>query len=259
MMKQAYFNPYQLELQLPKKECRLDEPKYQVVYSACHLFKVIKQMYTDCEAFPIIAIDCEWVTEQDVGRKPVGLLQIATVNRVFLIQLPRIRNVDAMSKLNMLLATKKIIKVGVGIVQDVHHLKQDYALTVDNWFDIRFISRLLGRDIFPPRGLAAIAEHVLGFEADKDLAIRCSDWDAKKLSPKQITYAVNDVYIVVILLIKSMQLYNVVYHAKTYALCNYVRGIFNTNLFNEQFSHRTFINGITQFINRDFFEETPKQ
>ena len=41
-------------------------------------------------------------------------------------------------------------------------------------------------------GLAALAERVLGVTMEKNLRIRCGNWEADKLEIKQIVYAMND-------------------------------------------------------------------
>lgn len=229
-------------------------PHHQIVNNGRSLHSCINYILNDCIIFPIIAMDCEWVTSPDKIRYPVGLLQIASLSKVFLIQLPQIDDVNALDCLNGLLANGHIIKVGVGIINDVHHLKTDYKFTVNGWFDLRYMSRLIGSEIFPPRSLQAIARQFLGIDVDKCVDVRCSNWNAEQLSDQQIIYAINDVYIVLIILMKSMQIYNVVYHSKSFAFCNYIRGIYDTNLFNEQFSHTTFLQGISPFCNHDFFQ-----
>lgn len=226
-------------------------PYYEIIFNGADLHNCVEAVLHDSRTFPIIAMDCEWVTSPEGIRHPVGLLQISTMNRAYLIQMPRIE-AAALGELNRILFNTNIIKVGVGIINDVFHLRSDYNLKVNGWFDLRYMSQLLGSEIFPPRSLQVIARQFLFTEINKNLKIRCSNWDAEILSTAQIHYAVNDVFIVILMLIKAMQIYNMMYHSKPYVLCDYVRGIFNTNIFNEQFSYETFVGGISKYINKDF-------
>lgn len=98
---------------------------------------------------------------------------------------------------------RSIIKVGVGSSIDARYLLQDYLRPTEyESYDGPMIQMIqstleLGRmanmaNCEGSRSLGAMSEQYLGVTLDKDVNIRCSNWEADILSDDQITYAAKD-------------------------------------------------------------------
>lgn len=168
------------------------------------LDNALPRILCSLKRFPYLALDCEWVTEND-NRLPVSLLQIATVDEVYLFRLFKLKQ-RFIEKLELFLGNRNFIKVGVGIKIDVDLLMSDYKLPVRAWFDLRYLSEHLGSHTLPPRALAIMSDHFLGYQMDKNKEISCSDWNSKYLSERQLRYAHDDVSVAMSILLKAFRL-----------------------------------------------------
>lgn len=98
------------------------------------------------------------------------------------------------TELRDILEDPEIIKMGVTPSTDAKYLLQDYAIKMNGTFDLRFLALAANR---PVEGLGKMSKSILDIEIDKDWRVRCSDWDATKLSDKQIDYAAKDAFVAV--------------------------------------------------------------
>ena len=132
----------------------------------------------------VLGFDCEWVNEG-----PVSLLQLATFNGVCgLFRIGKIGYIPP--KLKELLASKRILKVGVASFEDGQKIVTDYGCRVCGTLDLR---TLAGRaDLPSPKSLAALSIEYLGLEMDKLIEVRCGNWDAGTLTDEQVAYAACD-------------------------------------------------------------------
>ena len=132
----------------------------------------------------VLGFDCEWVNEG-----PVSLLQLATFNGVCgLFRIGKIGYIPP--KLKELLASKRILKVGVASYEDGQKIVADYGCRVCGTLDLR---TLAGRADLPnPKSLAALSIEYLGLEMDKLIEVRCGNWDASTLTDEQVAYAACD-------------------------------------------------------------------
>lgn len=132
----------------------------------------------------VLGFDCEWVNEG-----PVSLLQLATFNGVCgLFRIGKIGYIPP--KLKELLASKRILKVGVASYEDGQKIVADYGCRVCGTLDLR---ALAGRaDLPSPKSLAALSLEYLGLEMDKLIEVRCGNWDAGTLTDEQVAYAACD-------------------------------------------------------------------
>ncbi|XP_035206691.1 exonuclease 3'-5' domain-containing protein 2-like [Stegodyphus dumicola] len=140
----------------------------------------------------VVGIDCEWVTA-DGKRKPISLLQLANKEGFcVLIRLSRIPVSLIPSGLAELLESNIILKVGVGVYEDVQKLFHDYCLEVNNFLDLRYLAKdlkeLQGKNL----GLKSLGNEVLDLDLNKNYSLRCSNWDAVTLTTDQIKYAADD-------------------------------------------------------------------
>ncbi|XP_076164797.1 exonuclease 3'-5' domain-containing 2 isoform X2 [Ptiloglossa arizonensis] len=173
----------------------------------------------------ILGFDCEWVNEG-----PVSLLQLATCNGVCgLFHIGKIGYVP--HKLKELLASKRILKVGVASYEDGQKIAADYGCKVCGTLDLRTLAERA--NLPSPKSLAAMSLQYLGLEMDKLVEVRCGNWNAGTLTDEQVAYAACDA-------IASVLIYDQIVQRirEKYSLwenfVNYIKSICNKNL-NMQF------------------------
>nr|XP_042903872.1 exonuclease 3'-5' domain-containing protein 2-like [Parasteatoda tepidariorum] len=143
----------------------------------------------------VIGLDCEWVNEEG-KRNPVSLLQLGNNSDCcILIRLCCLPIWFIPEKIGIILSDDSILKVGVGIYEDVNKLFEDYGLEVRGFIDLRFLAKDLKELHGKSLGLKSLCEELLNFELNKSKRVRCSDWGASKLSSEQIKYASEDVIV----------------------------------------------------------------
>lgn len=138
-------------------------------------------------AHPFLGFDTETRPAFHKGETyPVSLLQLAVPERVYLF---RLNKCGFLPSLRNLLAEKRVVKIGVGIRDDIRALRK------------------LGN--FQPASFVDLQEFVVGYgisekSFSKLMAIvfqvkiskrqRVSNWDASALTPSQIKYAATDAW-----------------------------------------------------------------
>ncbi len=115
------------------------------------------------------------------------LVQVATGRIVYLFQL---RRADAFDALTELLQEPRTAKAGVGLAHDLRTLKLVFPFIENNVVDLGVIARASGLDQTGVRNLAGM---FLGIRIPKGLTT--SNWAARQLSARQITYAATDAWI----------------------------------------------------------------
>ena len=116
-----------------------------------------------------------------------ALIQLAASDRIFLVQLAF---VPFGAGLAALLSDAKIVKVGVGIRDDMRELGKLYPFEGAGAVDLGDLARALK---LPTQGLRNMAANLLGWRISK--GPRCSNWSLSELSPRQIAYAATDAWI----------------------------------------------------------------
>ncbi|KAK7339803.1 hypothetical protein VNO77_20488 [Canavalia gladiata] len=144
---------------------------------------------------PIVGLDIEWRpnTEPNMNN-PVATLQLCagTGCLVFhIIHAPFIPQ-----SLVAFLRDPSRTFVGVGIEADVLKLRQNYALTVTNYRDLRFLAaEKYGSSELIRAGLKMLSLTVLGLEVNKPHWITRSGWDIRPLTLEQVQYATIDAFV----------------------------------------------------------------
>ncbi|KAG7450236.1 ribonuclease H-like protein [Guyanagaster necrorhizus] len=145
-----------------------------------------------------VGFDLEWKPTFARGARenPVALVQIATATDVFLFHLSAMSTVPA--SLMRFLQNSSIIKVGVGIQNDVKKLYNDYRLSVLSCVDLSMFARSVDNPSWNgpfknPIGLARLVSTYLGSALSKGSITR-SNWEAFPLSLAQKRYAANDAH-----------------------------------------------------------------
>jgi len=88
------------------------------------------------------------------------------------------------------LSNGKILKVGVGILDDLRELGKLYPFEGAGAIDLGDLARSLK---LPTQGLRSMAANLMGWRISK--GSRCSNWSLSDLSPRQIAYAATDAWI----------------------------------------------------------------
>lgn len=147
---------------------------------------------------PVLGLDCEW----QPGAHPVALLQLATRDAVYLVDVLCIRECNRMhAKLAELLSevvftSASLPKIGVGAAADMQKLMHDYPTLKLKGIDMRCVvdARSLVERCRPDlrrqarsSGLSALCEAVLSRHVSKEMQI--SNWAQRPLNTQQIEYA----------------------------------------------------------------------
>ncbi len=117
---------------------------------------------------------------------PVSLLQLSTVDKAFLFRISRIGLPKGLLRI---LASPKILKVGVAIRDDIKILQRINTFKPSGFIDLQEIVVNYGIENFSLKKLSAI---VLGFRISK--AQRLTNWDAPELTQPQLLYAATDAW-----------------------------------------------------------------
>lgn len=117
---------------------------------------------------------------------PISLLQLASEKYVVLIRLNKVHFSDIIKNL---LETPNIIKVGVGIHDDLQGLKRLSKFTPRSFVDLQSIVSKYG---IADKSFAKLMAIVFGVHISKRQ--RITNWAADELTPAQIAYAATDAW-----------------------------------------------------------------
>jgi ribonuclease D len=116
------------------------------------------------------------------------LVQVATPRQIFLIDPLALGGPKELSPLAPIFASPEIRKVFHAAEYDLFVLKRDCGFEFRNLFDTMISAQFLG---YSSVGLAGLAERHFGVKLPKEQ--QRSDWSARPLSAKQLSYAASDV------------------------------------------------------------------
>lgn len=118
---------------------------------------------------------------------PVSLLQMSCANKTYLF---RLNKLELQKDVLRLLSSKEHIKCGVSIRDDIKSLQKLRKFTPNSFIELQDYVKGFGITDMSLKKLAAL---VLGKKISK--AQQLSNWDADKLTDKQILYAATDSWI----------------------------------------------------------------
>ena len=160
---------------------------YQVIKNADELRKAIETLATQ----PVVGLDTE-TTELDPFTARLRLLQLATTDRVFIVDFDHLATGDsaALAPLRRLLAAPRPIKIAHNAKFDAKFIKHNLGVDLGGLFDTLLASQLVGAgDIEERHGLETVASRYLNEAVDK--SERLSNWNFE-LSEAQLEYAARD-------------------------------------------------------------------
>ncbi len=163
---------------------------YQLVKNADDLRKAIEALSTQ----PVVGLDTE-TTELDPFTARLRLIQLATPDRVFIVDFDHFANGDAaksevLAPLRRLLEAPRPIKIAHNAKFDAKFIKHNLGVDLGGLFDTLLASQLVGAgDIEERHGLETVASRYLNEEVDK--SERLSNWNFE-LSEAQLEYAARD-------------------------------------------------------------------
>ncbi|KAH9518419.1 Exonuclease 3'-5' domain-containing protein 2, partial [Bulinus truncatus] len=162
---------------VPYKHCR----KVYIVETYPQWEDVYTHLMNDLQELKVLGLDCEWVS-----KNKVALLQLASpAKSCILIRLNKFLSPFPVS-FQTLLADKSILKVGVAVVDDAKKLNRDYGLHVKGCVDLRHALKRIRHNFYcPSKGLQGLAKGILGVDIDKNMHIRCGNWEAETFSEEQ--------------------------------------------------------------------------
>lgn len=143
----------------------------------------------------VIGFDVEWKPSFSQFRyNKIGLIQLATDKSVALIQMAKLSN-EIPPFLTKLINSSDIIKTGVGVVEDLERLENDYKIPFGAFQDLGVASKRFSKLNQDGLSLASLTKHYLGATIPKSNRTRLSDWGRSTLSNEQIQYAAYDAYL----------------------------------------------------------------
>lgn len=120
-------------------------------------------------------------------RHNVALMQVALPDRVFLI---RIKFTGVTEEIVSFLENEKILKVGVGVRDDIKALQFLKKFTAAGFVELADMARNAGLEVESVKKLTAL---LLNFRISK--SAQTSNWEADRLDNKQVSYAATDAWV----------------------------------------------------------------
>lgn len=156
----------------------IDKPGLQF-HEAIHYLKSQSVIGFDTETKPVFTS-----TEK---HHPTALVQLSGPDRAYLF---RINRIGLKRKLCEILADPGIIKVGAAVADDVRGLQHIRKFEAAGFVDLQKMVEEYGIQNKSVKKMAAI---ILGIRISKSQ--QCSDWEARKYSDGQISYAATDAWV----------------------------------------------------------------
>jgi len=163
---------------------RYFEGKISVISDASKLPKII----SEARKHQVIGFDTETRPSFKKGQFfSVSLLQLAFDNKAYLI---RINHTGVTEEIATLFETPGVVKVGVGIRDDIKALQKIRPFVPHDCIDLSILAKQSGLQVESVKKLCAL---LLGFRISK--TAQTSNWEAPTLTQKQIEYAATDAWV----------------------------------------------------------------
>jgi len=156
-----------------------------------HLIETPGQFYEEIakiENNPLLGFDTETKPSFKKGQvNPTSLIQLATPGQTWIIRVSRIGYPERLLKL---LSSEEVLKVGLGLNDDLRRLRSDYNFEPGGFLDLQQYVEAFHID---EKGLKKLTAIVLGRRISKSQQV--SNWDADVLTEAQLRYAATDAWI----------------------------------------------------------------
>lgn len=174
---------------IDKEEIRkLDLYHYKGETIVINDLKKWNQIEQDLLSETIIGFDTERKPSFKKGdQNPISLIQLATRDRVLLL---RLNSMKIPYELIRILNDPEILKIGVGLDDDIQGLKTIKKFNPAGFIDL---SKYFQANNYKQSSLKYIAAMVLNIRISKNK--QTSNWERMPLTPSQITYAATDAWI----------------------------------------------------------------
>jgi ribonuclease D len=158
--------------------------KIQLVEDEKHFESVFDQIHQHS----FVGFDTETKPSFQKGEKNhVSLVQIAIPDHVYLL---RIHKTGLKNELLSFLENDQILKVGVAIRNDARELQQINHFRAAGFLELPDVTTKIGIEA---KGLRSLAAIILKGRISKTAKI--TNWEAERLSDKQLTYAATDAWV----------------------------------------------------------------
>ena len=161
---------------------------YQIIKTSDELRKAIEILETQ----PVVGLDTE-TTDLDPYNSRLRLIQLATTDRVYIVDFDHFANGDAneaLAPLRRLLEAPRPIKIAHNAKFDAKFIKHNLGVDLGGLFDTLLASQIVGAgDIEERHGLETVASRYLNEAVDK--SERLSNWNFE-LTEAQLEYAARD-------------------------------------------------------------------
>lgn len=118
---------------------------------------------------------------------PTSLIQISSLEQAWLL---RVGKIGYPKELLKLLSSEDILKVGLGLNDDLRRMRADFQFEPGGFLDLQHYVEAFRIE---EKGLKKLSGIVLGRRISKSQQV--SNWDAEKLTEAQLRYAATDAWI----------------------------------------------------------------
>lgn len=180
--------PRQFRRLIDKEEiARLPQRQYEGEVSVVNTPEALDQAMRDIRGERVVGFDTETRPAFSKGESYLPcLVQIATTQRVYLLQLDQ---VDCAREMAELMSNPNIVKTGVALAGDIRQLKRRFPFDAAAVVDLGDIASRLGNTQTGLRNLTAL---FLGWRMSK--GAKTTNWAQPKLTSTQIGYAATDAW-----------------------------------------------------------------
>ncbi|MDD2964127.1 MAG: 3'-5' exonuclease domain-containing protein 2 [Bacteroidales bacterium] len=150
--------------------------------------ELVEPAVTELMQHDILGFDTETRPSFRKGEyHPVALIQLSTATTVYLF---RLNLIGFPVPLQQLLANQAVIKVGIGLDNDLPELKKLHRFVPAGFVDLNKVVTSLG---FINTGAKKLTALILGYRLSKTK--QTSNWESEILTPGQLSYAAIDAWV----------------------------------------------------------------
>jgi len=166
----------------------LDLERYEGKIFLITKIEQLTSVFAKINEYSLVGFDTETKPTFRKGEvNEVAMIQIAIPKAVYLI---RINYTGITDEILSFLENQSIVKVGVALRDDLKDIKRLRKFTPKGFVELNKLVKDIGIESNGLRKLTAI---ILGFRISKNAQV--SNWEAEKLSQKQLQYAATDAWV----------------------------------------------------------------